>query len=169
MLPLLRAVTDRLISLSALVGTVALLVVVVIVLVDVIGRSLGHPLYGSVDMTTMAFVIVIFGGMALCDQQGGHIAVDLFEVYFPARMNHVIDIITDLLGGVIFLAIGYAVWRSAQLSVMLNLRTNLLGLPQAWFQWVLVTLAVITGLALLLRALELTLSGVTDRKTRPTP
>lgn len=167
MLPVLRIVTDRLISLSALLGTVALLVVVGIVLVDVIGRSLGQPLYGSVDMTTMAFVIVIFGGMALCDQQGSHIAVDLFESYFPARMNYVIDIIIDLLGGVIFLVIGYAVWRSAQLSVMLNLRTNLLGLPQAWFQWVLVTLAVITGLALLLRALEFIIAGKSDHKARP--
>ncbi|MFV0301896.1 MAG: TRAP transporter small permease [Paracoccus sp. (in: a-proteobacteria)] len=167
MLAVLRTVTDRLISLSALLGTLALLFVVAVVLADVIGRTLGSPLYGAQDMTTMTFVIAVFGGMALCDKQGAHIAVDLFERYFPARMNHLIDIVIDLLGGVIFLVIGYSVIKAAQLSAMLNLRTNLLGLPLAWFQWALVVLAVITGLALLLRAAEFILSGKSDHKARP--
>lgn len=167
MLALLRTVTDRLISLSSLLGTVALLFVVMIVLADVVGRTLGSPLYGAQDMTTMAFVIAVFGGMALCDKQGAHIAVDLFERHFPARMNHVIDIIIDLLGGVIFLGIGYAVFKAAQLSVMLNLKTNLLGLPLVWFQWSLAVLALVTGLALLLRAVEFILSGTSDHKARP--
>lgn len=167
MLASLRAVTDRLIGLSAWLGAVALIFVVVTVLVDVIGRSFGHPLYGSQDLTTMGFVVVVFGGMALCDKQGGHISVDLFERYFPPRMNLLIDIVVDLLGGVIFLTIGYAVSTSARLSAMLNLRTNLLGLPQAWFQWLLVGLVLVTGMALLLRALEFMLSGKSDHHARP--
>jgi TRAP-type C4-dicarboxylate transport system permease small subunit len=167
MLAAIRTVTDRLVSLSAALGSVALLSVVVIVLVDVIGRAFGHPLYGSLDLSTMAFVIVVFGGMALCDQLGGHISVDLFERYFSARLNLLIDVAVDLLGGVIFLTIGYAVIQSAKLSVMLNLRTNLLGLPQAWFQWLLAALALITGLALLLRVVEIALSGRSQHETRP--
>lgn len=159
MLATLRTVTDRLIGLSAWLGTAALLFLVATVLIDVIGRAFGHPLYGSQDMTTMAFVVVTFGGMALCDQKGGHIAVDLFERHFPPRLNHLIDIIVDLLGGVLFLGIAWAVWKASGLSVMLNLRTNLLGLPQAWFQWILAALALITGLALLLRAAEFVISG----------
>lgn len=165
----LRAVADRLISLSALVGTVALLFVVATVLVDVIGRSFGSPLYGAQDMVTMAFVIVVFGGMALCDKLGGHIAVDLFERHFSRQMNLLIDIVVDLLGGVIFLMIGYAVIKSAQLSAMLNLRTNLLGLPQSWFQWILAGLALVTGLALLLRAIEFILTGRSDQKHNVEP
>lgn len=167
MLSVIRTVTDRLIDLSATLGTVALIFVTATVLVDVVGRSFGHPLYGSQDMTTMAFIIIVFGGMALCDKQGGHIRVDLFEHHLSERLNHLIDIAVDLLGGVIFLFIGYAVLKSAQLSVMLNLRTNLLGLPQAWFQWLLAALALITGLALLLRAAEFLISGKSPHETRP--
>ncbi|TRW99393.1 TRAP transporter small permease [Paracoccus sp. M683] len=166
MLPALRAFTDRLISLSAWLGTVALLFLVGVVLVDVVGRSFGSPLYGALDMETMAFVIVVFGGMALCDKQGGHICVDLFERYFSPRLNHLIDIVVDLLGGVIFMVIGYAVIKAAQLSAMLNLRTNLLGLPLAWFQWALVALALITGLALLLRAAEFIITGRSEHEVR---
>ncbi len=167
MLSTLKIVTDRLISLSALLGTIALLFVVATVLVDVIGRSLGQPLYGSQDLTTMAFVVVVFGGMALCGKMGGHISVDLFERHFPPRLNYVIDIVVDLLGAAIFLTMGYAVYKSAQLSVMLNLRSNLLGLPQAWFQWLLVALVLVTGVALLLRAVEFILAGESQHEKRP--
>lgn len=167
MLALVRTVTDRLISLSALLGTVALLFVVVIVLIDVIGRAFGSPLYGSLDLTTMAFVVVVFCGMALCDQQGGHIAVDLFERFFPPRLNHLIDIVVDLMGGAIFLTMAYAVTKAAGLSAMLNLRTNLLGLPLAWFQWLLAVLAFLTGIAVLLRAVEFILSGHSEHRKGP--
>lgn len=167
MLSATRTLADRLIGLSAWLGTLALLCVVAIVLVDVIGRAFGHPLYGSLDLSTMAFVIVVFGGMALCDQTGGHISVDLFERHFPPRLNFLIDILVDLLGGVIFLTMAFAVVKSARLSAMLNLRTNLLGLPQAWFQWLLAGLALITGLALLLRVVEIVLSGSSRHEKRP--
>ncbi|MCQ0970630.1 TRAP transporter small permease [Paracoccus sp. TK19116] len=159
MLKSLRAVTDRLIGLSALIGTLALLFVVGVVLFDVIGRAFGSPLYGSLDMTTMAFVITVFGGMALCDKRGAHINVDLFERFLPQRMNHLLDILIDILGAAIFLAIGYAVIRAAGLSAMLNLRTNLLGLPTAWFQYALAALAIVTGIAMLLRAIDFIISG----------
>ncbi len=166
MLSTLRTVTDRLIGLSAWLGTVALLFVVATVLVDVVGRSFGKPLYGSQDLSTMAFVVVVFGGMALCDKMGGHISVDLFERYFSRRLNLLIDIAIDLLGSVIFLTMGYAVIKSAQLSTMLNLRTNLLGLPLAWVQLLLAGLVLVTGLALLLRAVEFVLAGKSDHVTR---
>jgi hypothetical protein len=61
---------DGLISLSALVGTLGLLVEVVVILTDVVGRYFGKPLSGAQDITQMAMVIVVFGGMALCDKIG---------------------------------------------------------------------------------------------------
>ena len=101
---------------------------------------------------------VWFGGMALCDRNGGHIAVDLFQKTYPPLMNRIIDIFSALLGAVIFAFIAWAVWESAKLSQMLNLSTNLLRLPKVWFQWGLCGFAVLTALGMLLRAVELTLS-----------
>jgi TRAP-type C4-dicarboxylate transport system permease small subunit len=70
---------DRLISLSAFFGTVCLIVQVVVILIDVVGRYFGYPLTGARDISQMAMVMVVFGGMALCDRIGGHISVDVFE------------------------------------------------------------------------------------------
>ena len=158
MLKTLRKWADRLIGLSANIGALGLMVEVVVILVDVTGRFFGKPLFGSQDMITMAMVILVFGAMALCDRNGGHIAVDLLEPYFPRWLNRIIDIGAALLGALIFVFVAWAIWESAKLSVMLNLSTNLLRLPKAWFQWALCGFAILTALGMLLRALELTVS-----------
>ena len=155
----LRTWADRLIGLSATIGALGLLVEVAVILTDVIGRALGDPLYGSQDMITMTMVILVFGGMAMCDRDGGHIAVDIFEPRYPAWLNRFIDIFAATLGAIIFVFIAWAILESAKLSVMLNLSTNLLRLPKASFQWGLAGLSIVTALGMLLRAVELALSG----------
>lgn len=160
----IRKLADGLISLSALIGTAGLLVELVVILIDVIGRALGSPLYGSQDITTMAMVILVFGSMALCDRRGGHISVDLLEDKYPRWLNLGIDIVAALIGAVIFFGLAWAVNESAKISVMLNLSTNLLNLPKAWFQYALSGFAIVTGAAMLLRAVELAVTGRDIRK-----
>ncbi len=155
----LRTFADRLIGLSATVGALALILEVGVILVDVIGRAFGHPMYGSQDLITMVMVILVFGAMALCDRNGGHIAVDLFERYYPPLMNRIIDVVAALMGAIIFVALAWAVWESSKLSTMLNLSTNLLRLPKAWFQWALVGFCLPTAFGMALRALELAFRG----------
>ncbi len=112
----------------------------------------------------MATVILVFAPMALCDRLGGHISVDLFERYFPDAMNRLIDIAVAAMGAVIFAALAWATWDSAKLSVMLNLSTNLLYLPKAWFQWASIGFLGLAALGLALRALELSITGRDIRK-----
>ena len=148
-----RAALDALSGLSALVGTLGLLTVTGVIVADVIGRNLGRPLYGAQDLITMTSVLVVFGGMALCDRMGGHIVVDIFEDVLPARLNRLIDRASAALGAAIFAAIAVTVFRSAGLSQLLNLSTNLLRLPIAWFQYALSAMAAVQALSMALRAL----------------
>lgn len=160
----LRKFADGLIGLSAFVGGLCLLGLVGVILVDVVGRAFGAPLFGSQDLINMGMAILVFGGMALCDRNGGHIAVDLLEPKFPPGMNRAIDIIAAFAGAVIFIMIAYTLHESAKLSQMLNMSTNLLRLPRAWFQWGVSVLSIITALGMALRVLELILSGKDVRK-----
>jgi len=164
MLVVIRKLADGLIALSAALGALGLIFEVIIILADVVGRVLGSPLYGSQDIITMTMVILLFGAMALCDRQGGHISVDLFERSYPALLNRLIDIFSALLGAVIFLGIAYAVNESAKISTMLNLSTNLLRIPKALFQNGLSIFALITAAGMVLRTVELTFSGRDIRK-----
>ena len=155
----LRKLADGLIGLSAILGSAGLLLVVAVTLSDVVARGFGAPIRGAQDITTMTMVIVVFGAMALCDREGGHIAVDIFERRYPPALNRAIDILAALAGALIFAAIAWAVWESAKISQMLHLSTNLIRLPKAWFQWALAGFAVLTALGLALRAAELALTG----------
>ena len=155
MLVVIRRAVDRLISLAAAVAAAALVAEVIVILADVTGRAFGSPLYGSQDLITMAMVLLVFGGIALCDRRNGHIAVDIFESHFPPTMNRAIDIVSALLGAAIFIFIAWTVWESAKLSQMLNLSTNLLRLPKAWFQWGICLFSVLTALTMLLKVVEM--------------
>lgn len=154
-----RTIADRLINLSAAIGSFALIAEIIIILIDVVGRVVGAPLFGSQDLITMIMVFAVFGGMAVCDRQGGHIGIDILEHLFPPALNKFIDIFSALLGTVIFVAIAWTVYESAKLSLLLNLSTNLLQLPKAYFQWALCGFSIMTALGMLLRAVELTLLG----------
>lgn len=160
----IRTLADRLIGLSAAIGSLSLIVIVAVILADVVGRGFGSPLYGGQDITSMAAVIVVLAPMALCDRFGGHISVDLFERYFPDAMNRVIDIFVAVLGAIIFATLAWATWESAKLSLMLNLSTNLLYIPKAWFQWAGIAFMLLASLGLALRAIELALTGRDVRK-----
>jgi TRAP-type C4-dicarboxylate transport system permease small subunit len=164
MLGALNRLADRLIDLSAFIGTLGLIVEVGVILTDVIGRAFGAPLRGAQDISTMAMVLVVFGGMALCDKVGGHIAVDLFENTFPRWAILLGDLLSALIGAVIFVLIAWTLWESAALSRMLNLSTNIINLPKAWFQYAMVAMSLITALGMLLRAAGILGGGATEHR-----
>lgn len=162
----LRRLADGLIALAAAIGALGLLVEGAVILTDVVGRALARPLYGSQDLITMTMIILLFGAMAQCDRKGGHISVDLLERYFPPVMNRAIDVISAVLGAVIFLGLAWAVWQVIDLNMRFGIssKTNLLRLPIDAFRWVMAGFAVLTALAMLLRAAELAFRGVDVRR-----
>ena len=88
---LLRRVIDILLWVTAGIAGLGLLFEVVVILIDVTGRALGRPLFGSLDLVTMTMVILVFGAMALCDRRGGLVGVDLLQPFFPKALNRAID------------------------------------------------------------------------------
>lgn len=148
-----------LIGMSSFFGTICILVQVAVILADVIGRYFGSPLTGARDLSQMAMALVVFGGMAQCDRIGGHISIDVFESYLPSMLNRLSDIISPLIGAAVFLGIAWTVLESAALSRMLNLSTNIIYLPKAWFQYAVVVMCIITAIAMLLRTAEAVIGG----------
>jgi len=145
---------DRLISLSAFIGTIGLLTGVLDVVIDVVGREFHQPLRGAQDISQMAMVTMVFGGMAIADRMQAHIAVDVFEGVFSKRLNRITQIVAPLVGCAVFLLMAKAMWDSAALSRLLNLSTNIIYLPKAWFQYMVVAMSLTTALAMFLRAID---------------
>jgi TRAP-type C4-dicarboxylate transport system permease small subunit len=112
-------------------------------------------LLGAQDLTQMGLVLVVFGGMALCDRAGGHIAIDIFERRFPNWVIRLGDILSTFLGAVIFFGLAWYIYESSKLSIMLNLKTNIIALPKAWFQYFVVGASFITGFGMTIRGIAL--------------
>ncbi len=155
MLTLLRGAADRLIDLSAALGAFALVVIMGVVVVDVIGRYFGAPLYGAQDIQQMTAVFVVFGGMAYCDRQGRHIVVDLLKPVFSRRINFILTILGNVFGVVIFALIAWYMWEASKFAEMLNLATNILQLPRVPFQYAIAAFSALTSAAMVLRLVEL--------------
>lgn len=151
------------IALTAVLGTLGLMTEVAMILADVTGRYFGAPIRGAQDVTQMAMVVLVFGGMALCDRQGGHISVDLFERHFPGWLNHLADIVAAILGAAIFLGIAWTTWESAGLSRLLNSATNIIRLPKYWFQYYVIGASLVAVLGMSLRAVILIVGGPRPR------
>lgn len=155
----LRKVADGFIGLTAAIGAVGLFFEVVLILADVVLRFFGKPIVGAQDLSQMTMTIVVFGGMALCDKLGGHIAVDLLENHLPPWINHLTNVVSAFLGALIFGCIAWTVYESSKLSIMLHLATNIIALPKAWFQWIVSLFAAITAFAMAVRGLEMIIDG----------
>lgn len=155
MLRHLQRAVDGLVALSAVCGAVAILTIVLTVLVDVVGRYFGSPLYGAQDIVQMAAVFVVFGGMAFAERRGGHIQVDLLERAFSERLNRALLVLGCAIGAVVFALIAWQMWEASKLARMLNMATNILNLPRAPFQYAVAALSGIAGVALAIKAVAL--------------
>lgn len=168
MLSKLNKGADWLIRLSALIGTVGLVVEVAVILVDVIGRFFGSPLRGGQDLTQMGMVIIVFGGMALCDKLNGHVNVDLFENSMPNWMIRASDIASTLIGIAIFAGIAWTTWSSINLmrfQLGVVQKTNIIDLQFDWFKGAIIVLCLITVIGMIFKLIAQVFGPATLEET----
>ena len=75
---------------------------------DVVGRYLGHPIFGSVEI--VGFMAILSVGLALpyTHQEKGHIGVEIITQMLSKRTQIIIDICT---GSAAFLVFAIVTWR----------------------------------------------------------
>ncbi|WP_241557947.1 TRAP transporter small permease [Falsirhodobacter deserti] len=137
---------------SAALSGAVLLAVTAMLLIDVLGRAAGHPLFGAQDVAQMAMVLITFGTVAALDRQNGQIRVDLLKPAMPRAVRRAVSRLSLLLGAAIYATLAWTLWDAAALSSMLSLGTNILGLPRAPFQYALAAFALIAALNAVLLA-----------------
>ncbi|UOA28504.1 TRAP transporter small permease [Pseudosulfitobacter sp. DSM 107133] len=122
----------------ALLGGLALLVVVVLTCVSIAGRVLlpldigVGPIKGIYDMTEIGVGAAIFAFLPWCQLKRSHAAVDLFKPVFGAALNRLLDVVVDL---GMFVAAMLIAWR-LYLGMLDKLRygetTFIMQLPVWW-------------------------------------
>lgn len=154
-LALARRFADLLNTAASVVGGLALASGLLVIFYDVVARAFGHPLKGSPDIVQMSFVLIVFGSVPMCERLGGNVKMDLFEPFFSPRLNRVFDFIGTVIGAVVFVLIAWRMWASAQLSIMLDLATNVLRIPKMPFQMAVVAFCLIVAFSMIVHLAEM--------------
>ena len=93
---------------------VVLFLMMLMTMIDVLLRKFTNlSILGTVELTELMMVIVIFGSLAQCEVDGGHIKVDLILKRLKPRTQAIIDVFTQLACSILFALMTWALFLQA--------------------------------------------------------
>jgi TRAP-type C4-dicarboxylate transport system permease small subunit len=132
------------------VGAGALVLMVLIVVANVVGRYLfRNPVLGAVEMVGLLTVILVFCVLAFTESNGAHIVVDIFVSRLHGRTKAILASMMSLLGAVFFIIMAWQGWDMmlSNLSPFVRV-TGVLSIPFAPFMLIMAFGCVLFGLEL---------------------
>jgi TRAP-type C4-dicarboxylate transport system permease small subunit len=94
------------------VASVALLGFLFLTVADISGRTVfNRPVPGTVEITSLALVVVVYLALAHSEDMGDHITIDLIYERVGKRVRFFLDIISDLLTIVIVALISFQLYH----------------------------------------------------------
>lgn len=114
---------------------------------DVGGRKLlDQSIPGSLELTELLMVVVIFGALPLVSLRGEHVLFDSLDSYLPASVRRAQVIIVHLLIGAAMLALGYLMFKTGQQFAINGDTTAQLKIDKSPFIYGMGFLCAVTGL-----------------------
>jgi TRAP-type C4-dicarboxylate transport system permease small subunit len=136
--------------LGALCGglaAVALFAIMGLTLVDVAGRKLASAsVPGSLELTELLMVVVIFAGLPLVSLRGEHVVFDSLDPLLPPGLRRVQQAVVDLLCAGGLLGVAAIMWAKAGQMAEYGDVTAQLQLPLPPFVRVMSVLCAVTAL-----------------------
>lgn len=132
---------------SGLASALALFAIMVLTFFDVLGRKyFDHSVTGSLEMTEMLMVIVIFGALPLVSVRGEHVLFDSLDSLWP-RWFHVIQLrFVNLICSTTLLALCWLMWKTGHSFSDSGETTAQLAVPKFPFVYGMGLLCGLTGL-----------------------
>jgi TRAP-type transport system small permease protein len=159
----LTTLLRRAIGVANVLSFVSLAVMALITVVDVGGRYLlNRPLLGSLELSELLMVFLVFGAFAVTELHNGHVDVDVLVIQLPPRARALCESFAALLSVGFWGAITWRTAVHAQNVATAGETTPNLGLPVGPFVWVATAGCLLFTLALLSR-----LSDAVRRLARP--
>jgi TRAP-type transport system small permease protein len=129
-------------SLAAL----ALFAIMILTLVDVSGRkALSESVPGSLEMTELLMVVVIFAGMPLVSLAGEHVVFDSLDPWLPKWLRRAQGVLVDAVCALGLLGLAWLMWTMAAQMAGYGETTAQLKLPKAPFVYGMSVLCALTA------------------------
>jgi TRAP-type transport system small permease protein len=139
--------------LCGLLAGSALFAIMALTFFDVLGRKLAsNSIPGSLELTELLMVVVIFGALPLVSERGEHVAFDSLDHYLPEWALRAQSVIVNVLCAVVLLGLGWLMWRTAGQFLETGETTAQLQILKAPFIYGMGLLCALTGLVHLVQA-----------------
>ena len=100
-------------QLCSLISGIALFAIMVLTFFDVTGRKLlDNSITGSLELTELLMVVVIFGALPLVSRKGEHVVFDSMDPYLPDFVKKIQRALVHLLCAVSLIALGWLMWKT---------------------------------------------------------
>ena len=129
----------------------ALFAIMALTFFDVLGRKFfANSITGSLELTELLMVVVIFGALPLVSERGEHVEFDSLDPYLPHWLRRAQSFVVHLLCGVVLLALGWLMWRTGGEFLATGETTAQLQILKAPFLYGMGVLCAATGVVHLL-------------------
>lgn len=132
--------------LSGLLSGIALFAIMALTFFDVLGRKfLSNSIPGSLELTELLMVVVIFAALPLVSRRGEHVEFDSLDPYLPLWVRRAQGLIVHVLCAVLLIGLGWLMWRTGVQFSANGETTAQLHIPKAPFIYGMGVLCALTG------------------------
>jgi len=133
---------------------VFLFIMMLMTMADVLLRKFSNlSILGTVELTELMMIIIVFSSLAECQVGDGHIKVDLVLKRFSPKVQSIFDVFTQFVCFALFSMMSLAIWQHANRMKEWGEVTIDLALPLYPFIYVAVIGCALLAFVLLIKAL----------------
>jgi TRAP-type C4-dicarboxylate transport system permease small subunit len=142
--------------LELLCGTIAglaLLAIMLLTFFDVSGRKfLSHSITGSLELTELLMVVVIFAALPLVSLKGEHVVFDSLDAFLPAWVRKIQQGLIHIASAALLMGLAYLMWQTGGEFAITGETTAQLKITKAPFIQGMGLLCGLAGLVHLVKA-----------------
>jgi TRAP-type C4-dicarboxylate transport system permease small subunit len=132
--------------LCGLLSGAALFAIMALTFFDVLGRKFfANSITGSLELTELLMVVVIFGALPLVSERGEHVEFDSLDPYLPLWLRKLQSVLVHLLCAAVLLGLGWLMWRTGSQFLETRETTAQLQILKAPFVYGMGLLCAATG------------------------
>lgn len=134
-------------TVCGLLSGLALFAIMALTFFDVGGRKLlDQSITGSLELTELLMVVVIFASLPLVSRRGEHVVFDSLDGYLPEGFKRIQRRVVHLLCGGLILGLGLLMWKTGGEFAASGETTAQLQILKAPFVYGMGVLCLVTGL-----------------------
>jgi TRAP-type C4-dicarboxylate transport system permease small subunit len=131
----------------------ALFAIMVLTFLDVSGRKIwSQSITGSLELTELLMVVVIFGALPLVSMKSEHVVFDSLDALFSPFVQRIQRALVNLVCAALLFGLAYLMWRTGSEFAVTGETTAQLKIAKAPFIQGMGVLCGLTGLVHLIKA-----------------